>query len=46
VAVAALAHRVFQTMILQERSPVHAGEPGALVRMDQYLFEAFGATPP
>src|SRR5690606_977145 len=38
VAVSAPAHGVNQIVVSQEASPVHAGELGALVRMDQHRF--------
>ncbi len=44
VAVPSAAHAVFKIMLLQERCPVHAGELGALVRVDQNL--AFGLSAP
>jgi len=38
IAVSASAHRMNQIVVPEERCPVHAGEPGALIRVDQHLF--------
>ena len=43
VAVPAPAHGMFQIVSLEERSPIHTGELGALVGMDQDLTLWFSA---
>lgn len=41
MAVHEAAHRVNQIVVPEERFPVHAGELGALIGVDQHLFLRF-----